>query len=84
MADAAPPDVRRSDVPMRPKALYQVDYSEFLVAGVAGVCLAAVLRLVLDWQHPLTFGIWAVIAFLVVEWLLVRDRRDRWSRRTGS
>jgi phosphate transport system permease protein len=74
VVEGTPADQGRGDRPMRPRALFQVDYSEFLVAGVSGAALALVVRLVLDWQHPLTLAIWFFIGFLVVEWLLVRDR----------
>ena len=60
--------------PRRPKALFQTDYMEFLLAAIAGIALAMTFRLLLDWTHPLTLAIWAVIGFMVVEYLLVRDR----------
>lgn len=60
--------------PRRPKALFQTDYMEFLLSAIAGIALAMTFRLLLDWTHPLTLAIWAVIGFMVVEYLLVRDR----------
>ncbi len=47
---------------------------EFLLSAIAGIALAMTFRLLLDWTHPLTLAIWAVIGFMVVEYLLVRDR----------
>jgi phosphate transport system permease protein len=62
------------DEPKRPRSLFQVDYVEFLVAAISGVALAMTLRLLLDWRHPLTLTIWTVIGFMVVEFVMVRDR----------
>jgi phosphate transport system permease protein len=47
---------------------------EFVVAGTAGVSGSLLLAILMDWREPLTLVIWAMLLFLVAEWLLVRDR----------
>jgi phosphate transport system permease protein len=69
-AATEPPD----DRPRRPRSLFKADYQEFLVAGVAAICLAICLRLLFDWTHPLTLSIWALIGFVAVEYIQVRGR----------
>lgn len=62
------------DKPRRQKRFSPSERFEFVVAGTAGVSGALVLALLMDWRAPLTLVIWAMLLFLVAEWLLVRDR----------
>lgn len=71
---SAAPAAASDDRPRPIRSLGPEDRREFLVAAVGGIVLAALLRAILDWQHPVTLAIWAVIGFMVLEWLLVRDR----------
>lgn len=60
--------------PFRPKTLSTKDKTEYVLALGSGLAFAWVLCLVMDWEAPLTFAIWALIWFLVVTYLLARDR----------
>jgi len=60
--------------PFRPRQLSQQDRLEFLLSAGSGLAFSWVLCLAMDWSHPLTIGIWALIWFLTCSYLLGRDR----------
>jgi phosphate transport system permease protein len=74
VAGVASTPVPLDERPRRPRALFAADYQEFLVAGISAICLAICLRLLFDWTHPLSLGIWALIGFVFVEYIQVRGR----------
>jgi len=77
-ADVEPIDVvEEIDTPRRPQAMGRRDRLEMVVALGSGISVSIVLCVLLDWRHPLTFGIWAALGTLVVEWFLVGDRLGR-------
>jgi phosphate transport system permease protein len=49
------------------------DRRQLLLSAAAGLSTAAVLCGVMDWTHPLTFAIWALLWFLLCSWLMARD-----------
>lgn len=63
--------------PSRPRQLTAQDRVELLLSAGSGLGASWVLCLVMDWQHPLTFAIWALIWFLAATYLLARDRTSR-------
>jgi phosphate transport system permease protein len=63
--------------PVRPRQLTAQDRVELLLALGGAVAGAWVLCLVMDWQEPLTFAIWALIWFLGATYLLARDRTSK-------
>lgn len=65
------------DVPHRPGALTSKDRLEFVLAVASGLMASWVLCALLDWTHPLTFAIWALLWFLMATWLMARDRTSR-------
>jgi len=68
------PTTPSADRPRRPSAIPREDVFQLLLA--AGSALAAVLtlRIVLDWNGILGSAIWWYVCFLIVLYLLVRDR----------
>ena len=71
--DLAPTNLL-ADQPRKLASRTRADTVEVVVAVVAGISVSFLLCLLLDWRHPATFGIWAVIGTLGVQWLLARDR----------
>jgi len=69
-----PPSLVVEDRPRAARTVGRGDLVELGIAAASGVAGAAGLCALMDWRHPLTFGLWALIGLLVVEWLLVRDR----------
>jgi phosphate transport system permease protein len=66
-----------ADVPFRPKQLGPSDKAEYVRAAASGVSFAWVLCLVMDWSEPLTFGIWALIWFVVATYAMARARTSK-------
>lgn len=62
--------------PRRPRELSTQDRVELLVSVVAGLMASWVLCMVMDWSHPLTFGIWALVWFLATSYVLGRERQS--------
>ncbi len=73
VGDAAPV-VLGDDRPRRLSRFGRADRIEVAIGVVAGLATAIFLCVLMDWRHPLTFALWAVGPFLVVEWLLARER----------
>lgn len=69
-----PPPVVLDDRPRKPSSFSRTDLIEYGIATAAGLITSGLLCIVMDWRHPLTFGIVAGLALLAVDWLLVRDR----------
>jgi phosphate transport system permease protein len=59
--------------PTNPARMSRRDRRQLLLSGAAGLSAAAVLCGVMDWTHPLTFVIWALLWFLLSSWLMARD-----------
>ena len=80
-ADAADPAAPWPPTPdqtlFRPRQLTSQDRVELLLAVGSAVGASWVLCLVMDWQEPLTFAIWALIWFLGATYLLARDRTSK-------
>ncbi len=64
-------------VPSRPRSMGRTERVELALAVSAGLMTSAALCLLLDWTHPLTFVIWALVSFLLASWLLARDSSSR-------
>jgi phosphate transport system permease protein len=60
--------------PRRPRQLSTQDRIELAVSAVSGAMASWTLCLVMDWTHPLTFAIWALLWFLATSYVLGRDR----------
>ena len=60
-------------VPTNPARMSRRDRRQLLIAGAAGLSASGLLCGLMDWTSPLTFGIWAVLWFLLAAWLLARD-----------
>jgi phosphate transport system permease protein len=72
--DPLPPeDGPEEQQPTNPARMSRRDRRELLVSAAAGVSASACLCALMDWTHPLTFAIWAVLWFLVATWLTARD-----------
>jgi len=72
--DDPPPVVLVDDRPRRPRSVSRTDLAEYAVSLVSGMVAAALLCVLFDWRHALTFALLTAVAALTVEWLLVRDR----------
>ncbi len=59
--------------PTNPARMSRRDRNQLLVSAAAGCSAAGLLCLVMDWRHPLTFAIWAILWFLLCTWLMARD-----------
>jgi hypothetical protein len=64
------------DVPMRRRKITGAAVTELLVAMLSATAFAELLRVVLRMRSLVGFGIWWYLAFVVVYFLLVRDRSD--------
>jgi phosphate transport system permease protein len=64
-------------LPMRPTSMGRTERIEFALALSAGLTGSGAMCLVLDWTHPLTFAIWALVIFLAATYLLARDSQSR-------
>lgn len=60
-------------IPGNPARMSRRDRNQLLVSAASGCAASALMCLVMDWRHPLTFLIWAVLWFLVCTWLMARD-----------
>ncbi len=63
--------------PMRPRQLTGKDRMELLLCAGSALGASWVLCQVMDWQDPLTFGIWALVWFLTTTYLMARDRTSK-------
>lgn len=59
--------------PTNPARMSRRDRRQLMLSGAAGASAAAVLCGIMDWTHPLTFAIWALVWFLLCSWLMARD-----------
>ena len=59
--------------PTRPGRMTFRERIQMLLAAAAGLTASGTLCAIMDWTHPLTFAIWALIWFLVATWLIARD-----------
>lgn len=67
------PTPRPEQVPTSPARMSRRDRHQLLVSGAAGCSLAGLLCVVMDWRHPLTFAVWAIVWFLLCTWMMARD-----------
>jgi phosphate transport system permease protein len=70
--DGAPED----DRPRKRRTIRGVDVAEALVAVLAGLAIAELVRVIIKMQSLVGFGIWWYMGFLAVYFILVRDRND--------
>lgn len=71
---APPPGAPPAEVKRRLRSFGREDLGELALAAISGLSLSAALCLLLDWTHPLTFALWALLGAIAVEYLLVRQR----------
>lgn len=71
---APPPGAPPAEVKRRLRSFGRDDLGELALAAISGLSLSAALCLLLDWTHPLTFALWALLGVIAVEYLLVRQR----------
>jgi phosphate transport system permease protein len=64
------------DAPLKQKKITRADLREAAVAALAGFMFAELLRVAMHMRSTLGFAIWWYVAFMVVYFLLVRDRHD--------
>jgi phosphate transport system permease protein len=64
------------DRPRRFRSFTRSDFSEIMLAVVAGVAIAAVIRAIWGLTSPTGTALWFYVGFLVVYYALVRDRAD--------
>src|SRR5262249_30340666 len=69
-------DERPPDVPRKQRKLRGADVVECLVAVFVAAAFAELLRIVFRMQSLVGFAIWWYVAFLLVYFLLVRDRSE--------
>ncbi|CAB4728412.1 MAG: phosphate ABC transporter permease PstA [Actinobacteria bacterium] len=74
--DAQDQEPIEEQVPFRPRALVRSERVELMLAVASGVTGSAVMCLLFDWTHPLTFAIWALLLFLGSTYLLARDSQS--------
>ncbi len=70
------PDDPDLDTPMRRRRMGGAELGEFVVAAIGGAAFAEVLRVMLHMRSLVGFAIWWYVAFVVLYFLLVRDRTD--------
>jgi phosphate transport system permease protein len=75
-SDSGDPSAEPEQTRFRPRTLGRTDRTEMLLAGAAGLTGSGAMCLVLDWTHPLTFAIWALIIFQAATYLLARDSQS--------
>ncbi len=63
-----------TDRPTRRRTIRGVDVAEGIVAAVAGLAVAELVRIVIAMQSLVGFTIWWYLAFLITYFFLVRDR----------
>ncbi len=63
--------------PVRPRQVTRAEQVELILAATSGLVASWTLCMLLDWHHPLTFAIWALLWFLAASWLLARDSTSR-------
>lgn len=64
----------------RPRALRAYGPDDALEAAIAvagGVCVALLLRVLLDWSGVMSSGIWCYVVSMALYWVLVRQRIGR-------
>lgn len=71
---APPPGAPPAEVKRRLRSFGREDLGELALAAISGLSLSAALCLLLDWTHPLTFALWALVSAIAVEYLLVCQR----------
>jgi phosphate transport system permease protein len=64
------------DAPLKQRKVTRTDLVEAGVAALAGLMFAELLRVSMHMRSTLGFAIWWYVAFMVVYFLLVRDRND--------
>lgn len=69
-----PPWSNIDERPGRPRQMSTQDRVEMVLSVAAGAMASWTLCLVMDWTHPLTFVIWALLWFLATNYALGRDR----------
>jgi phosphate transport system permease protein len=65
-----------SDRPVKRRTIRGSDVAEGIVAGIAGFAVAELVRVVIKMQSTVGFALWWYAAFLLVYFLLVRDRSN--------
>ncbi len=75
--DAPEPPAEDPDVPFRPSSFGPSDRLEMVLAAVSGLAFAWALCLVMDWSHPLTFAIWAIVWFVAGIYVTARARTSK-------
>jgi phosphate transport system permease protein len=71
---AVPDEDDEVEVRRRPRLLDHADRAELAVALGGAVVVAAGVRLLLDWTHPLTLGCITGLCWILFGWGLCRDR----------
>ncbi len=70
------PEPVSRDVPLKRRSVTGADITEFGVAVIGAVAFAEVLRIVLHMRSIVGFVVWTYVAFVVLYFVLARDRND--------